>query len=157
MTMSGRQSRVRSARNLLTCAWGVVACVVALALTVSACAGVGTGLEGEWDGQEGADRSVEVYRGSAHCGKEDVLFLTMVDQSSGERRSFARDPDRDIDDPSVGDLVQDASLPDDAENSHFEHSGFQLWIAADGLTAYLVGEDETEAWPAVDEGVTICG
>jgi hypothetical protein len=50
----------------------------------------------------------------------------------------------------------DTELSDDAIDTGYRRNGLRLWLAADDSSAYLVGPDRTERWPA-SEAMFRCG
>ena len=83
--------------------------------------------------------------GPSHCDWESVTFLRIGDES------FVRDPDGAFAEATgLRPFQPDTNLPSDAVDTGYRREGTALWIAADRTTAYFVGPERVEGWPAPD-------
>ncbi|TIC85135.1 hypothetical protein E8D34_13790 [Nocardioides sp. GY 10113] len=84
--------------------------------------------------------------GPEHCDWQSVTFLTVGDLTFASRpiRGLA---ERFADDVPAGPV--DAGLPADARDSGYHRADAELWLGADGRTAFLVEGEDTTAWPRV--------
>ena len=85
---------------------------------------------------------VTSYRGPEHCDWESVTILQLGEQQ------YLRDPDRLLTEEVPTRFEGDVELPPDATDTGYRRGEEQLWLSADGRTAYLVGSAGVEAWPA---------
>ena len=96
-----------------------------------------------------------LYEGETHCDMDSALLLDMrwpLDGGSTENAelSFVRDPEGVFAENTVGPFDADAELPDDAIPTGYDNGdGIELWLANDLSTAYAVGGETVEAWPAL--------
>lgn len=101
---------------------------------------------------------IRIYEGETHCDMDSALILEIhwpVDDGSTQNagHSFVRDPEGVFAERTLGSFVPDAELPDDAIPTGWENgTGVELWLANDLSTAYAVGSDTVEAWPALTGG-----
>lgn len=121
----------------------------------------------EYDPASEPDLSIEVWRdeddnrvptsiirslrGAEHCGWQSATFLRFDD------RDYLRDPRGVVDVPLVAAFDPDAELPADAVATGYHRAGQTLWLRNDGMVAYLVDDEQVEAWPApVSNGPVLC-
>lgn len=97
--------------------------------------------------------AIQSAQGPTHCNWESATFLTLG------RQQYIRDPDGvvsgGISNPSFRTTFDgNAALPVDATDTGYRLDGQALWMAADKLSAYVVGADgKVERWPAPVEQV----
>jgi hypothetical protein len=109
---------------------------------------------------DGTPSSLEesgMHRGTEHCDWEAATFLVVGwppghQARGGNLRQYVRDPEGVLRSDHATQLVLDAELPADAAPTGFhDAAGIELWVAADGSTAYLVGDEgSVEAWPRAE-------
>lgn len=113
----------------------------------------------EYDPASEPDLSIEVWfdeddnrvptsiirslRGAEHCGWQSATFLRF------DGRQYLRDPRGVVDAPLTAAFDPDAELPADAVATGYHRAGQTLWLSGDGSVAYLVDDEQVEAWPAL--------
>ncbi|MEV6109350.1 hypothetical protein AB0M28_32260 [Streptomyces sp. NPDC051940] len=111
-----------------------------------------------WTDAKGARVPVASVRGrlgNDHCDWQDVLFLTLGEGERGaEAPQYVRDEHGKLDEGMVnGPFDPDAELPADARDTGFRRDGGELWLAADGKSAYVRSADGVERWPGTPHPV----
>ena len=106
------------------------------------------------DGVRLPQGTVMSFAGSAHCDWEDLTYLLLEEHEFGKGREFIGGRA----DPEVASMQRttydaDVTLPDDATDTGYRRDGRELWLAADGSAAYLVGPGRTERWPASERPI----
>jgi hypothetical protein len=89
------------------------------------------------DGDRVPTSTIQSFRGAEHCGWEDTTFLWLGE--GGRDGEFYREPSPDMRRFLLTTYAAEVALPPDARDSGFARDGRQLWLAADGSAAYLVG------------------
>ena len=107
--------------------------------------------------QEVPPSVIRIYEGEVHCEMDSALILEIDWPLGGSTENavnvFVRDPEGVFAQDTVGSFVTDAELPGDAIPTGWENdTGVELWLAEDLSTAYAVGGDAVEAWPALPGG-----
>jgi hypothetical protein len=94
------------------------------------------------------------HSGPEHCDWQDIVFLTVVDDTGTWQ--FLRDRTGELD-PFLATTYADAvAVPESAIDTGFVRDGRSLWLAKDRTAAYLVRAGEpgrAERWPATTEQV----
>jgi len=121
---------------------GRSAVLVLIAVTALVASGCGASPQ-VWTGP---GQTVTAQPGSAHCGEESVLFLTLDGQdylydpgAAIPRQYLAREPQKSV------------ALPLDATDTGLRRGKDSLWLAADGDALYVVSGDSAQLWPLVVE------
>jgi hypothetical protein len=110
---------------------------------------------------------MQVYRGSQHCGWQDLIFLLVSSPLGSEipgayladerTRTFVRLSTSD-DLPIeyfAATFDADADLPSNARDTGFHRDGWHLWVVDDRIdrAVWLVRDEIVERWPAMTEQV----
>ncbi|CAN5386416.1 hypothetical protein BH09ACT10_BH09ACT10_05350 [soil metagenome] len=98
--------------------------------------------------------TISSHGGAAHCGWEDLTFVTLGDYESDV--SYWRDPSGELADYLRTTFDGSTRLPAGATNTTYRFNGRELWLSPKRDAAYSVSVDDVddvERWPAAKEPI----
>jgi hypothetical protein len=102
----------------------------------------------------------QTLHGVAHCGTQDTIFLIIGwplghPQDIMNARWYVRNPSGYLMHEVIGEPATNVAPPDDARNTGYHNSNFELWLAPSNqdVAAYIKTGGHFERWPRAKQSL----